>query len=63
MLEGKIDYQIEGVPFFTAEQGDIVYAPQGRWHRASFGGQGMATRLAINPRPEGMHNYQPPESH
>lgn len=62
ILEGKIDYLLEGVPFFTAEQGDIVYAPQGRWHRASFGGTGMATRLAINPRPEGMHNYQPPEA-
>lgn len=59
VLEGKIDYLIEGQPFFTASEGDIVYAPQGRWHRASFGGTGMSTRLAINPRPEGMHNYQP----
>ena len=63
ILEGRIDYQIEGVPFFTAEAGDVVYAPQGRWHRASFGGDGMATRLAINPRPDGMHNFQPPEAH
>jgi len=62
ILEGKIDYQIEGVPFFTAEPGDVVYAPQGRWHRASFGGTGMATRLAINPRPDGMHNFQAPEN-
>jgi mannose-6-phosphate isomerase-like protein (cupin superfamily) len=62
ILEGKIDYLIEGVPFFTAEPGDVVYAPQGRWHRASFGGTGMATRLAINPRPEGMHNFQAPEN-
>jgi mannose-6-phosphate isomerase-like protein (cupin superfamily) len=61
VLEGRIDYLIEGVPFFTAEQGDVVYAPLGRWHRASFGGTGMATRLAINPRPDGMHNYQPPQ--
>lgn len=60
VLEGKIDFLIEGVPFFTADQGDVVYAPQGRWHRASFGGKGPATRLAINPRPEGMHNFQPP---
>lgn len=59
VLEGKIDFQIEGIPFFTAEVGDVVYAPQGRWHRASWGGTGMATRLAINPRPEGMHNFQP----
>ena len=60
VLEGKIDFLIEGVPFFTADPGDVVYAPQGRWHRASFGGNGMATRLAINPRPDGMHNFQPP---
>jgi quercetin dioxygenase-like cupin family protein len=59
-MEGKIDYLIEGMPFFTAEQGDVVYAPLGRWHRARFGGTGPAARLAINPRPEGMHNYQPP---
>jgi len=59
ILEGKVDYLIEGEPLFTAEQGDIVYAPMGRWHRASWGGTGMATRLAINPRPNGMHNYQP----
>jgi quercetin dioxygenase-like cupin family protein len=63
VLEGKIDYLIEGVPLFTADKGDVVYAPQGRWHRASFGGTGMATRLAINPRPDGMHNFQPPPSH
>lgn len=62
VLEGKIDYLLEGVRFFTAEKGDVVYAPQGRWHRASFGGSGMATRLAINPRPDGMHNFQPPEN-
>ena len=63
IMEGKIDYLMEGVPFFTAEAGDVVYAPRGRWHRASFGGDGMATRLAINPRPEGMHNFQAPEGH
>lgn len=63
ILEGKIDYQIEGKPLFTASEGDIVYAPQGRWHRASFGGDGMSTRLAINPRPEGMHNYQVTTAH
>ena len=60
ILEGKVDYLIEGEPLFTAEEGDVVYVPQGRWHRASSGGTGMATRLAINPRPEGLHNFQPP---
>ena len=61
ILEGQIDYLIEGVPFFSAQQGDVVYVPKGRYHRASFGGQGMATRLAINGYPDGLHNYQSPE--
>jgi mannose-6-phosphate isomerase-like protein (cupin superfamily) len=61
ILEGKVDYLIEGQPLLTAQEGDVVYVPQGRWHRASSGGTGMATRLAINPRPEGLHNYQPGE--
>lgn len=63
VLEGQIDFLIEGVPLFRADQGDVVYAPQGRWHRASAGGRSMATRVAINPRPDGMHNYQPPDNH
>ena len=59
IMEGNVDYQIEGVPFFTASPGDIVTAAQGRWHRASFGGPvgQMATRVAINPYPYGLHNY------
>ena len=61
ILEGQIDYLIEGLPFFSAQQGDVVYVPKGRYHRASFGGQGMATRLAINGYPDGLHNYQAPE--
>ena len=61
ILEGQIDYQIEGVPFFSATEGDVVYAPKGRWHRASSGGESMSTRVAINPRPDGMHNFQPPD--
>src|SRR5262245_5098139 len=61
ILEGQIDYLIEGLSFFSAQQGDVVYVPKGRYHRASFGGQGMATRLAINGYPDGLHNYQSPE--
>ncbi|EQB32823.1 hypothetical protein M529_07235 [Sphingobium ummariense RL-3] len=61
IMEGNISYQIEGVPFFTASPGDIVIAAQGRWHRASFGGPvgQMDTRVAINPYPRGLHNFQP----
>ena len=31
------------------------------YHRATPGGQGMATRLAINGYPNGLHNYAAPE--
>ena len=59
IAEGKIDYKMEDMKVFTAEAGDVVYAPQGRFHRPSFSGTMMDTRIAINPRPEGMHNYEP----
>ena len=57
VAEGTIDYKMEGMKVFTANVGDVVLAPQGRWHRASWAGDGMSTRIAINPRPEGMHNF------
>ena len=57
IAEGTVDYKMEGMPVFTAGVGDVVYAPQGRWHRASWAGNGMSTRIAINPRPEGLHNF------
>lgn len=60
IMEGNIDYLIEGVPFFTASPGDIVTAVAGRFHRASFGGPvgQMDTRVAINPYPRGLHNAE-----
>jgi mannose-6-phosphate isomerase-like protein (cupin superfamily) len=61
VLEGQIDYLIEGEPFFSAHQGDVVYVPKGRYHRATYGGDGMATRLAINGYPAGLHNWPAPD--
>lgn len=55
--EGKIEFLIEGRKLFTADAGDVVYAPPGRWHRASNGAGQMDTRLAIIARPRNMHNY------
>lgn len=49
VMEGAVDYRIEGQPDITAHQGDIVYAPAGRWHRASFGGSDMAAHVSIHP--------------
>jgi mannose-6-phosphate isomerase-like protein (cupin superfamily) len=59
IAEGTVDYKMEGMKVFTAEPGDVVYAPQGRFHRATWSGTTIDTRIAINPRPEGMHNFDP----
>lgn len=59
VLEGQIEYKIDGIPTFVADQGDIVYAPKQTWHRAHHGGTGSSTRLAMNGYPQMLHNYQP----
>ena len=60
IMEGRIGYQIEGVPYFEAEQGDVVIADTGRWHRpASAPGAPMSTRIPFNPRPTILHNFEP----
>ena len=52
LMEGQTSFLIEGLPYFVANPGDIVYAPAGRFHRASAAGEGMATRIALL----GYHN-------
>ena len=59
IMEGKEEFLIEGVPLITAEFGDIVFAPEERWHRATAAGTGFGTRQAITPRPPSLHYYQP----
>ena len=49
VLEGEMNYQIEGMRDFTARKGDVVYVPQGRWHRAAPGGSIMAAQISISP--------------
>jgi mannose-6-phosphate isomerase-like protein (cupin superfamily) len=58
VLEGQEDYRIEGEKVINAHVGDIVFAPEERWHRATAGGSGMSTRLAITPRPPSLHYTQ-----
>jgi len=58
IMEGQISYQIEGIKEpFVANAGDIVTAAMGRWHRAAFAGDQVDTRVAINPFPQGLHDY------
>ncbi len=60
IIEGKIDVLVSGEQLVTGEVGDIIQAPNERWHRATSHEGGMATRLAITPRhKEGqVHYYQ-----
>jgi len=58
ILEGKMEYLIEGIPdVVQADAGDVVIAAPGRFHRASFKAGQMDTRVAINPFPQGEHNF------
>ncbi|MBU3078603.1 hypothetical protein [Sphingomonas quercus] len=61
IMEGKVGYQIEGFPYFVADQGDVVAAAKGRWHRPSNDpGAPMSTRIPFNPRPPILHNFEAP---
>ena len=59
VMEGQEQFLIEGEPLITADVGDIIFAPEERWHRALASGTGYGTRLAITPRPPSLHYYQP----
>jgi quercetin dioxygenase-like cupin family protein len=54
---GQIRYNIEGMPVFVAEPGDIVYAPKQRWHLASFAGDGPSCRIAMNAFSDLGHSF------
>jgi mannose-6-phosphate isomerase-like protein (cupin superfamily) len=58
ILLGKIRYNIEGLQVFEADQGDIVYVPKQRFHLASFAGDSMSCRLAMNGYTDLSHSYE-----
>ena len=59
ILLGKMDYKIEGLPQdILADQGDIVYAPRGRWHRPRYAGDTTACRLAMNGFQDIAHFFE-----
>ena len=52
VMEGRIGIKLEGMPYFAADQGDIITAVAGRWHRLGNDPSApMSTRIAFNPRP------------
>jgi mannose-6-phosphate isomerase-like protein (cupin superfamily) len=60
IMLGTIRYNIEGVPEFEAQEGDVVYVPRQTWHLASNGGkEGLRScRLAMNGFPYQAHMYE-----
>jgi mannose-6-phosphate isomerase-like protein (cupin superfamily) len=58
IMLGQIRYNIEGLPVFVADQGDIVYVPKQRWHLASFAGDGPSCRLAMNAFSDLAHSFE-----
>jgi mannose-6-phosphate isomerase-like protein (cupin superfamily) len=61
VLEGEEDFLVQGEKLVQAHTGDIVFAPEERWHRATNNGPigTFSTRLAMTPRPPSLHYYQP----
>jgi mannose-6-phosphate isomerase-like protein (cupin superfamily) len=58
VLEGQLDVLVSGEKLVTGEVGDVILAPEERWHRATTHGTGPSTRLAITPRlKEGQVHY------
>jgi mannose-6-phosphate isomerase-like protein (cupin superfamily) len=59
IMEGRISYLIEGMSYFAATPGDIVYATPGRWHLAGNDPPTTlrSTRIAINGYPAGSHHW------
>jgi quercetin dioxygenase-like cupin family protein len=58
VLEGQLDFLIEGEPRVTGTEGDVIRASHERWHRATPRAPGVATRLAITPsHKEGQVHY------
>jgi mannose-6-phosphate isomerase-like protein (cupin superfamily) len=59
VLEGEIDWEIEGAELVRARAGDVVYAPALHYHHIKPTGAGPSIRLAITP-PGEFHRHDRP---
>jgi len=59
IVEGEIDWEIEGQPVIKARAGDFVYAPAMHYHHIKPAGSGPSIRLAITP-PGEYHRHDRP---
>ena len=60
VLEGDMDVRIEGLPdLVKSHQGDLVYAPMGRYHRTIMVGSPKSTRLAMGGVTDSGASFMP----
>jgi mannose-6-phosphate isomerase-like protein (cupin superfamily) len=59
VVEGEIDWEIEGRPVIRARAGDFIYAPAMHYHHIRPTGSGPSIRLAITP-PGEFHRHDRP---
>ncbi len=61
VIEGELDFFIEGEQLVTGTVGDVVHAPNERWHRATFHGTGWPRDWRLHrAKKEGqVHYFQP----
>ena len=59
VVEGEIDWEIEGQPVIKARAGDFIYAPAMHYHHIKPTGSGPSIRLAITP-PGEFHRHDRP---
>jgi quercetin dioxygenase-like cupin family protein len=59
VLEGAIDWEIEGAPVVHAQAGDLVFAPARHYHHIRPTGERPSIRLAITP-PGEFHRHDRP---
>ena len=61
VVEGQMGFSAEGLDLITAAPGDIVYIPEGRFHRPWHLGAGFSSGVNINGYPRGTHNKPEPQ--
>jgi mannose-6-phosphate isomerase-like protein (cupin superfamily) len=59
VLEGEIEWEIEGAPVVHARAGDLVFAPARHYHHIHPIGDRPSIRLAITP-PGEFHRHDRP---
>ena len=64
IIEGGLTVRVSGSPLVIGQKGDIIMAPEERWHRAGCTpNSGSCTRLAMTPRyKEGQVHYEQAEA-